>query len=48
MSAKHCTLIFLRKDDEYWLPMVLDGKSVEGSFTFDAADKMLTHDVREV
>lgn len=35
-------------DDEYWLPMVLDGKKVVGTFTFDIDDRLLTHDVRVV
>jgi hypothetical protein len=36
------------QDDEYWLPQVLAGKSVQGVFTFDRQDNMLAHDVREV
>lgn len=35
-------------DDRYWLPKVLDGKRVHGSFTFDEDDKMLSHDINEV
>lgn len=35
-------------DDEFWLPLVLDGKKVVGEFTFDIDDKLLTHDVRVV
>ena len=36
------------QDDILWLPMVLEGKKVFGNFTFDEADNMLTHDIREV
>lgn len=35
------------EDDEYWLPLVLEGKKVEGEFTFKN-DTMLTHSVRVV
>lgn len=35
-------------DDKFWLPFVLDGKKVTGTFTFDVDDKLLTHDVRVV
>ncbi len=33
-------------DDQYWLPQVLAGEKVQGYFTFDADDKLLTHDIR--
>lgn len=33
------------QDDILWLPLVLEGKSVHGKFTFDATDTMLTHHV---
>lgn len=36
------------QDDILWLPSVLDGKKIFGSFTFDEHDTMLTHDVKEV
>lgn len=35
-------------DDRYWLPQVLAGERVTGTFTFDADDHMVTHDVRLV
>lgn len=35
-------------DDEFWLPAVLGGKKVIGTFTFDINDRLLTHDVRVV
>ena len=35
-------------DDEYWLPLVLDGKKLRGTFTFDAQNELLTHEVTEV
>lgn len=36
------------QDDILWLPKVLDGKKVFGTYTFDEQDTMLTHDVKEV
>ena len=36
------------QDDKYWLPLVLAGKTVSGTFTFDANDVLLTHELREV
>lgn len=36
------------QDDILWLPMVLEGKSLFGQFTFDEADNMLTHNVQEI
>lgn len=33
------------QDDILWLPSVLAGKSVQGKFTFDDKDNMLTHSV---
>lgn len=33
-------------DDKYWLPLVLDGKHVQGYFEFDADWKMLSHIVQ--
>lgn len=35
-------------DDEYWLPRVLEGDKVVGTFTFDINDKMLAHDIETV
>lgn len=35
-------------DDQYWLPQVLAGEKVTGSFTFDADDRMMAHDIRIV
>lgn len=35
-------------DDIYWLPMVLQGKKVKGTYTFDENDVMLTHDITEI
>lgn len=35
-------------DDVHWLPAVLAGATVLGAFTFDADDRLLTHDVRTV
>ncbi len=35
------------QDDQYWLPLVLDGKSLTGTFTFDANDTLLTHELTE-
>jgi mutator protein MutT len=36
------------QDDILWLPMVLEGKTLFGQFTFDEADNMLTHNVQEI
>jgi mutator protein MutT len=35
-------------DDPFWLPAVLEGKKVVGTFTFDTHDKLLTQIVTEV
>jgi mutator protein MutT len=35
------------EDDRYWLPQVLDGKSINGRFVFDENEKMLEHKVEE-
>jgi mutator protein MutT len=35
-------------DDPFWIPQVLDGKLVRGTFTFDDNEQMLTHDVTVV
>lgn len=34
-------------DDELWLAQILGGKSLKGTFTFDADDKMISHRVTE-
>lgn len=36
------------QDDIFWLPKVLEGKSLFGGFTFDQNDTMLSHDIKEV
>jgi mutator protein MutT len=36
------------QDDEYWLPQVIDGHKLRGTFTFDEADNMLTHNIQTV
>jgi mutator protein MutT len=36
------------QNDEFWLPQVLAGKKIFGTFTFDEQDNMLTHNVQEV
>lgn len=33
------------QDDKYWLPLVIEGKTVRGTFTFDLNDNLLTHTV---
>lgn len=35
-------------DDIHWLPLTLEGKLLETTFTFDKDDHMLTKDIREV
>jgi mutator protein MutT len=35
-------------DDEYWLPHVLDGKLVRGTFVFNEQEKMLEHTMKFV
>jgi mutator protein MutT len=35
-------------DDEYWLPAILSGQPIIGSFTFDADDQIMHHDVSPV
>lgn len=35
-------------DDPYWLPLVLAGKKVSATFTLDANDAIVSHDVKEV
>ncbi len=36
------------QDDKLWLPLVLDGKLLETTFTFDKDDAMTSHDIRVV
>jgi 8-oxo-dGTP diphosphatase/2-hydroxy-dATP diphosphatase len=36
------------EDDKFWLPKVLDGKFVRGTFTFDADEKILDYTVVEL
>lgn len=36
------------EDDKYWLPMILNGKIVEGDFLFDENQKMVVHDLRKI
>jgi mutator protein MutT len=36
------------QDDRFWLPQVLDGKKLKGTFTFDEQDNLLDHKVNEV
>lgn len=35
-------------DDEYWLPVVLDGKKLQAEFTLDASDVIVAHDIKIV
>jgi 8-oxo-dGTP diphosphatase len=35
-------------DDEYWLPKVLTGKLITGTFVFDEDDRMKSHTIKEV
>lgn len=35
-------------DDQHWLPLVLQGKNVEGTFHFKDKDTILSHEVREI
>jgi len=36
------------QDDQYWLPLVLDGKKLKAHFTFDENDAMLTKEIVEL
>jgi mutator protein MutT len=36
------------QDDEYWLPLVLDGKAVEGLFYFDSNDNLTSHSITTI
>lgn len=33
------------EDDQYWLPLVLDGKAIDGYFEFDKDWNLITHSV---
>ncbi len=33
-------------DDEYWLPLLLQGKLFEGSITTDGSDKLMSYDIK--
>lgn len=35
-------------DDEYWLPIFLEGKKFKAAFTFDKNDNVLEHEISEV
>jgi mutator protein MutT len=35
-------------DDEHWLPLVLAGDKVTGTFTFDENDRMLSYEIKTV
>lgn len=35
-------------DDQYWMPQVLQGQKVTGTFTFDVNDRMISHSVTVV
>jgi ADP-ribose pyrophosphatase YjhB (NUDIX family) len=36
------------EDDQYWLPQVLAGQKLQGKFTFDENDKLMTHELTEI
>lgn len=36
------------EDDKYWLPQVLQGQKVQGTFIFDSDDKLLKHTITPV
>ncbi len=35
-------------DDKYWLPQVLAGTLIRGSYTFDHTDMLISHEITEV
>lgn len=35
-------------DDQYWLPLVLDNKIIEGNFTFNEKEELVGHSVTEI
>lgn len=34
------------EDDQYWLRRVLNGEKIEGNFTFDENDKLISHEIK--
>jgi mutator protein MutT len=36
------------QDDVHWMPLVLAGKKVEGTFTFDVNDNLTAHDITTI
>jgi hypothetical protein len=34
-------------DDKYWVPLVLAGKKLQTTFTFDSEDNMLAYEIEE-
>lgn len=36
------------QDDEFWLPLVLSGKVVRGTFNFDDKDILISQEIKEV
>ena len=36
------------QDDKYWLPLILEGKKLKATFTFDENDAMLTKNIKKV
>ncbi len=36
------------EDDQYWLPLVIAGDKVSGTFEFDADQKLLSHELKTV
>lgn len=36
------------QDDRFWMPNVFDGKLLKTTFTFDADENLLSHDIHEV
>lgn len=35
-------------DDQHWLPLVLQGKNIEGTFHFKDTNTLLSHELREI
>lgn len=35
------------QDDEHWLPIALEGKTLRGEFTFDENDNLISHQIIE-
>jgi len=36
------------QDDKYWVPRILNGEKIFGTYSFDEQDNMLTHDIKTV